>query len=102
MDHYRSTIEICGDDARTRLRDRLMEKEVKDLWSLYKNTLAQNGTLRGVRFEAYAHKKTLAEGARGIAVSLTQTGIGKSTTQVTIPASLPQIILSDNNFCQPL
>jgi len=102
VDHYRYTIEICGDDARARLRDRLMEKEVKELWSLYENTSAQNGTLRGVRFEAYAHKKILAEGFNGIAVSLTQSGTGTSTAQVTIPASLPKIILPDNNLGQPL
>ena len=59
VDHYRYTIEVCSDDARARLRDRLMEKEVKDLWKLYENTLSQNGTLRGIRYEAYAHKKIL-------------------------------------------
>jgi hypothetical protein len=53
---------------------------------LYKNTLAQNGTLREIRF----------------AVSLTQTGIGKIPTQVTIPAPLLKIVLPDNNLGQPL
>lgn len=101
VDHYRYTIEICGDDARARLRDRLMEKDVKDLWNLYENTLAQNGSLRGIRFEAYAHKKILTEGVNGIAVSLTQSGTGTTTAHVTIPASLPKIILPNNNLGQP-
>lgn len=63
VDHYHYSIELCGEDARARLRDRLLEKDVRSLWTLYENTLDQNGTLKGIRFEAYAHKKILAEGA---------------------------------------
>ena len=102
VDHYRYTIEVCGDDARARLRNRLMEKEVNDLWKLYENTLSHNGTLRGIRYEAYAHKKILVEGFNGVAMSLTERGTGTTTAQVTIPASLPKIILPDNNLGQPL
>ena len=102
VDHYNYSIELCGEDVRTRLRDRLMEKEVKSLWALYENTLDQNGTLKGIRFEAYAHKKILAEGVAGIAQSLTTTGSGSATRQFTIPASLPKIVLKDNNLGQPL
>ena len=102
VDYYNYSIELCGENARTRLRDRLMEKEVKSLWALYDNTLDQNDTLKGIRFEAYAHKKILAEGVTGIAQSLTTTGTGSATRQFTIPASVPKIVLKDNNLGQPL
>ena len=103
VDYYHYSIELCSEDARMRLRDRLMEKEVKSLWALYDNTLDQNDTLKGIRFEAYAHKKILAEGVTGIAQSLTTTGTESATRQFTIPALLPKIVLKDNNnFGQPL
>ena len=64
---YDYTIEPCCSDARVRIRDRLMEKEVNALWRLFQHTEERNVSLRGVRYEAYAHKKTLVEGINGIA-----------------------------------
>lgn len=97
-DYYDYTIELCCDDARIRIRDMLMRKEVNDLWHIYDTTIEQQGTLRGIRYEAYAHKKILAAGLHGNASSLTQNGIGTSTTPVSIPASLPKITLPDNEL----
>ena len=57
-DYHRYTIEICSDDARTKLRNKLMEKSVMELWNLYRDTVEQHGALRGIRYEAYAHKKS--------------------------------------------
>lgn len=102
VDYYNYTIELCCEDARVRIRDRLMAKAVDDLWSTYEKTHEQHGTLRGIRFEAYAHKKILAAGLHGIASSLTQKGIGKGTIQVSIPASLPKMVLPNNDLRERL
>jgi hypothetical protein len=102
IDHYDYTIELSCDSARIRIRDMLMEKEVMDLWNLYVHTMEQHGTLRGIRYEAYGHKKILVQGLIGAAVSLTRAGIGTRTLQIAIPASLPIIHLTDNNLDEHL
>ena len=71
---YDYTIELCCDDARIRIRDILMRKSVTELWELYINTMARHGTLRGIRYEAYAHKKIQVDGLNGQATSLTTGG----------------------------
>lgn len=90
-DYTTYTIELCCDDARTRVRDMLLNRTVLELWELFVNTMEKHGTLRGIRYEAYAHKKILAEGLSATAVSLTNEGIGRRTIPVEIPASLPKI-----------
>lgn len=96
-DYHRYTIEICCDDARTKLRIKLMEKNVMELWRLYRDTVEQHGGLRGLRYEAFAHKKILSEGLNGRATSLTQRGTGTGSLPVNIPASLQKIVLPDND-----
>ena len=102
VDYYDYTIELCCDDARIRIRDLLMEKDVQDLWIIYERTNERHGTLRGIRYEAYAHKKILLAGLHGNASSLTQNGIGKGTIKVSIPALLPTITLPDNDLGERL
>uniref|UniRef100_A0A7S3KXL4 Sucrose phosphatase-like domain-containing protein n=1 Tax=Amphora coffeiformis TaxID=265554 RepID=A0A7S3KXL4_9STRA len=97
IDYHRYTIEICCDDARTKLRTKLMEKSVTALWRLYRDTAEQHGGLRGLRYEAYAHKKTLSEGLDGRAPCLTQRGTGKGSLSVNTPVALQKIVLPDNN-----
>lgn len=83
---YSYTIEPCCSDLRVKIRDRLMEKDVQELWLLFKNTMERHGCLRGIRYEAYAHKKILAEGVNGSARSLTVNGEGNSNKHVVIPS----------------
>jgi hypothetical protein len=99
-DYYHFTIELCCDDARIWIRDMLMEKNVNDLWSVYVDTLDNYGTLRGIRYEAYVHKKIIVEGLQGIASSLTDVGIGDDTCSlpIDIPSSLPKITLLNNDI----
>ena len=89
--NYRKyTIELYCEDARIRIRDLLMKKDVKDLWELFSNTLERHGTLKGIRYEAYAHKKIMTEGIENMtAHSLTGNGLGRSRKQIDIPAHLP-------------
>ena len=101
IDYYDYTIEPCCDDARIRIRDMLMKKDVQDLWNMFEGTNERHGTLRGIRYEAYAHKKILAAGLHGNASSLTEDGIGKSSIQVSIPASLPRVYLPSNDLGAP-
>jgi hypothetical protein len=56
------TIELCSGSGRKLLLDRLLEKEVHDPWNLFYETDQKHGTLRGIRFEAYAHKKMVIDG----------------------------------------
>lgn len=78
-----------------------MEKAVSDLWALYINTNKRYGTLQGIRYEAYAHKKILAHGVNSTANSLTTDGVGTSTKQISIPASLPKIPIPTNDLQVP-
>ena len=101
IDYFDYTIELCCDDARFRIRETLMEKEVQDLWNIYKKTNEQYGTLRGMRYEAYAHKRILIHGIQGTAISLTSKGEGTSSIQVTIPARTTKVTLSSNDLGAP-
>ena len=56
------TIELVCEDVRARIRDKLMNKDVNELWNLYISTMERHGTLKGIRYEAYAHKKIIAHG----------------------------------------
>ena len=55
---YSYTIEPCCSDLRVQIRNKLMEKEVMDLWRLSKNTLERHENLREILYEAYAHKRS--------------------------------------------
>mmetsp|Transcript_18652 Transcript_18652/g.43451 ORF Transcript_18652/g.43451 Transcript_18652/m.43451 type:complete len:471 (+) Transcript_18652:84-1496(+) len=92
------TIELVCEDVRAPIRDKLMDKDVNELWNLYNSTLERHGTLKGIRYEAYAHKKIMVHGVNLAATSLTTTGVGRSSKQIIIPASLPKINLSTNDL----
>jgi len=94
------TIRPCCDDATTRIRDELMTKEVRDLWKIFHGTREELGVLRGIRYEAYAHKKILSEGLKGTAEGLTLKG-SKTTKAISIPVS-SQITLPNNDLDQGL
>ena len=91
-------IELCCDNGRRLLRQRLLTMDVRKLWNLYYNTDQRLGTLRGIRFEAYAHKKILVDGIDLIAKKLNQSGISKSSEiQVLIPPWSREFTLHDND-----
>ena len=92
------TIELFFSDVRARIRDKLMNKDVSELWNLYDSTLERHGTLRDIRYEAYAHKKIMTHGVNSTSTSLTVNGVGRATKQIVIPASLPKINLSTNDL----
>jgi hypothetical protein len=96
--YFKFTIAPCCDDARTRIRDELMQKSVSDLWSTYSGTREDLGALRGIRFEAYAHKKILVEGLTQNATGLTRRGLSKKASKsVNVPASSTKIDLPNND-----
>ena len=97
-DYFHFTIELASHDVRTRIRDTLMQKDVGELWHLYKVTSERHVTLKGIRYEAYAHKKMLEHGVNLQATSLTTSGVGK---QIRIPALLPRIDLMTNDLGEP-
>jgi hypothetical protein len=85
--------------GRKLLLDGLLEKEVRDLWYLFDTTNQKYGTLRGIRFEAYAHKKILTHGIDGMARLITKDVISAtSTKRVVIPAGSTLYALSSNNL----
>jgi hypothetical protein len=102
VDYLSFTIDLCCEDVRARLRDELMKKSVRDLWFAYESTDLRLGTLRGIRYEAYAHKKITSQGVQGVAVSLTKSGTGATTRNVNIPAAQRVVSLPDNNLGAPL
>eukprot|EP00978_Attheya_sp_CCMP212_P017657 scaffold47327_cov46-Attheya_sp.AAC.2 len=91
------TIELCCEDMRTRLMKSLMTKDVRELWNIFLATQERHSTLRGIRYEAYAHKKILTQGLEGTASNLTTGGVGRKRIQVLIPADLDEITLPTNN-----
>lgn len=98
IDYSSYSIQPCCQDAAIRIRDHLMQKGVKDLWAVFTSTREDLGTLRGIRFEAYAHKKLLVDGLAGSATALTQTGLSKSAPKaITVPPGSTQINLPTYN-----
>ena len=97
VDNYEGfIIEMVCDDIRIRIRDTLMKKEVTELWELYINTDGSQGPLKGIRYEAYAHKKIEADGVDLNATSLTTEGLGKK--KIKIPRKkFRKIFLEDND-----
>ena len=92
------TIQTCCEDAHARLRDKLMEKSVKDLWTAYSETDEGLGALKGIRFEAYAHKKILAEGLNCLALGLTKNGLSSAwPLPVSVPPNLTKVDLVNND-----
>lgn len=74
-----------------------MQKRVRDLWNTFTSTREELGTLRGIRYEAYAHKKILVDGLAGIAMGLTQKGGSMAALKtITIPAGFTTINLPNN------
>jgi len=76
------TIELFSPDVRARIRDKLINKDVSELWILYDSTLERHGTLRGIRYETYTHKKILTHGVNLTSTSLTVNGVGTATKQI--------------------
>lgn len=102
-DYSAYTIRPCCDDAGVRLRDKLMEKNVSDLWAAYSDTDKRLGALQGIRFEAYAHKKILVEGLNCSALGLTQTGLSSAgPVAVFVPPNLTRVDLVNNDVGQGL
>lgn len=99
--HSRYTIEICCDNALSLLRRRLLEKSVQELWQLFDTTDERQGTLRGIRFEAYAHKKILVDGLSIAARKLNAKNISPTTTiNVVIPKGSRMFSLANNDVSQ--
>jgi hypothetical protein len=93
------TIELCSESGRKLLLGRLLEKEVRDLWYLFDKTEGKYGTLRGLRFEAYAHKKIMIDGINGTARLLNKNSISATTTKrVVVRAGATLVDLSDNDL----
>ena len=99
IDFTNYSIIPCRDDLGARIRDKLMDnKAIKDLWVLFRDTRDELEALRGIRYEAYAHKKILKDGLSGLAQGLTQTGLSQSGPKtITIPAHASRIRLPTND-----
>jgi len=94
------TIELCCENARALLRARLLRLDVATLWNLFFQTNEREGTLRGIRFEAYAHKKILVDGMNVHANKLTANAVSNTTRIVAIPAGLTRVTLPNNDVTQ--
>ena len=103
VDYGKYTIGPCCSNAAIRIRDHLMKKEVRELWEIFLSTRRELGALRGIRYEAYAHKKILTEGFVARVPLLTQGGLSNVTFRnISIPAGSTQIDLPNNNVGQEL
>lgn len=75
------TIELCCENAKSLLRTRLSNLDVAVLWSLFDQSKENQETLRGIRFEAYAHEKILVHGFNVTATRLhTTSGLSYNNT----------------------
>mmetsp|Transcript_17972 Transcript_17972/g.48867 ORF Transcript_17972/g.48867 Transcript_17972/m.48867 type:complete len:360 (+) Transcript_17972:392-1471(+) len=98
IDFTNYSIIPCSDDFGARIRDKLMDKAINDLWVLFRDTRDELGALRSIRYEAYAHKKILQDGLNGFAQGLTQTGLSRSAPKtIAIPACARRIRLPTND-----
>jgi hypothetical protein len=103
IDYGDYTIHPCCEDARARIRDKLMEKSVSDLWMVFFETDDRLGALKGIRFEAYAHKKILVEGLTCSATRLTQNGLSTApAVPVAVPGFSTKVELVNNDVGQGL
>lgn len=92
------TIQFASENATSLLRRRLLDKGVQELWQLFERTDERQGTLRGIRFEAYAHKRIAVDGINLTAKKLNANGISEATKiRVVIPSALPVVELRDND-----
>lgn len=91
------TVELCCENAVALLRQRLLEKSVTELWNLFNTTDERHGTLRGIRFESYAHKKILLEGISQSAKKLNKNGVADTGITIDVPASSAKVYLLDND-----
>ena len=95
-DYSSFTIELACKEVQTRMRDTLMmHKKVKELWELYLFTSEK--TLKGIHYEAYAHKKMMEHG-----VNLEATSLTTFSKRIRIPALLPRINLTTNDVGETL
>lgn len=102
IDYMTYTIRPCCEKAATRIRDELMKKSVRELWSTFEGTREELGVLRGIRYEAYAHKKILSEGLEGTAIGLTSNGLSKATPKAIRISVSSKIDLPNNDLDQGL
>ena len=103
VDYKHYTINPCCDDFAIRIRDLLMKKGVRELWDVFMDTREELGALRGIRYEAYAHKKILTEGFVASVPLLTQAGVSHAIFKnINIPAGSTQINLPNNSLGQDL
>jgi hypothetical protein len=99
VDHMKFTIEPCSEDCRIRIRSILLKKSVEELWRAFERTEKDQGTIRGIRYEAYVHKKIMTEGLHGQAKGLILDGFSEQVPiHVDIPSSLPKIQLPTNDL----
>jgi hypothetical protein len=95
------SIEPSCENGLKLLRKRLLQMDVQKLWNLYyytDDTCERLGTLRRIRFEAYAHKKILVHGIALTAMKLNANSVSKSTSiDVRIPAGSTTFTLRDSN-----
>jgi hypothetical protein len=90
-------IEVCCDNALKLLRDHMLKMDVQKLWALFKETDTRLGTLRGIRFEAYAHQKILVDGINLTARKLTKNAVSATVMKtIFIPSGSTKFPLRDN------
>ena len=101
------TIEVCGDGPLATLKRRLLEFKVQELWDMYAQTHSNMGTLRGIRYEAYVHKRILAHGLEATACKLgvanvLSKNVPANLLQLNIPVSTNRHYLEDNDVASKL
>ena len=97
--HTKYTIELCCRNAYMKLRSHLLKRDVQWLWNVFSSTAEKHGTLREIRFEAYARKKIIVEGVDLPARRLLLTEVSASeTVQVSIPGKPTVYEMRDNNI----
>jgi hypothetical protein len=107
-DDYTSyTIEICGLEPYAKLRQRLLDFNVRQLWDMFRQTDDQMGTLRGLRYEAYVHKRILAHGLDAVALklgdsNLLSANVLENILNVQIPSTATRVVLENNGVTHQL
>ena len=92
-------IELCSANGRKLLLHRLLKMKIQKLWDIFVSTENKYGTLRGIRFEAYAHQKILIDGIDRTACLLTKSGISSNKTKrVEIRRGSTLVELPDKNL----
>jgi hypothetical protein len=102
INYFDYTIEVACDSVGARIRRALLRRTVLNLWEDFIDTPASQGSMRGIRYEMYVHKKILTFGLNQTAIKLNKSGWGEEEENILVDKNVRRITLKSNNLGERL